>query len=164
MTIILNKSNLIVNISGDTNKVVSTFLRVYLANDRLTDKQLEVTTALVSLYAEYNSNGVKEPYASQLLFSTESRKSIIDSLGITAAHLNNTFNALATKFVLAKEHGKYVINPAIIPSESLVFKFKIDDQSRQTGKGSGDAIKSTDKGSAESNKEPVLSSQKINDD
>lgn len=121
---VLQKGQSVINIKGDLPTVISMFLRVYLANERLTDKQLQVTAQLVSHYARYIADGVKEPYASTLLFSTETRKKICDVLNISAAHLNNTFNALTNKNILAKEDG-YVMNPDIVPRETLAFKFKV---------------------------------------
>jgi len=124
---VLNGKNLVIQIQGDEDRVVSVFLRVFLANSRLTDKQLEVTTALVVRYAEFAANGVKEPFASRLLFSSDTRKDIVKELGITAPHLNNTFNLLTEKEVLAREDGKYMMNPNIVPSSMLTFKFKVTD-------------------------------------
>ena len=122
----LSKENLVIKISGSADHVVSTFLKVFLANERLTGKQLEITTALVSKYTEFVTNGVKEPYASTLLFSTETRKDICTELEIGAAHLNNTFDALMKKNILGKEQGKYQMNPNIVPNSTLTFKFKIN--------------------------------------
>lgn len=115
-----------ISIKGSVNHVVTTFLRVFLANSRLTDKQLEVTTSLVSRYTEYTRNGVKEPYASTILFSTEVRKEICKELKISPAHLNNTFNALTKKTILAKQDLRYMMNPGIIPSSTLIFEFTIN--------------------------------------
>ena len=100
---------------------------VYLANERLTNKQLEVATALVTRYTEFVTNGV-EPYASILLFGTETRKDICDELKINPAHLNNTFDALEKKNILGKESGKYQMNPNIVPNNTLMFKFQINGQ------------------------------------
>jgi hypothetical protein len=123
----LGNANLVIRITGSREHVINTFLRVFLANERLTDKQLEVTTALVSRYAEYVFNGVREPYASTILFSTETRKDVVDQLKISAAHLNNTFNALTKKNILAREGDKYIMNPGIIPNSTIKFEFTIKD-------------------------------------
>lgn len=121
----LGKDNLVINISGTQQQVVTSYLRIYLTNQRLTEKQLEVATSLVSKYATYVADGVIEPYASTLLFSTETRKEIVNGLKISAAHLNNTFNALTKKNILSKDGGTYSINPQLLPKSSLTFKFKI---------------------------------------
>ena len=123
---ILKNEDLVISISGSATHVVSTFLKVFLAQERLTEKQLEVATALVSKYSEFVKNGVKEPYASALLFSTETRKEICKELEIGAAHLNNTFDALEKKNILEKENGKYQMNPHIVPNSTLTFKFQIN--------------------------------------
>jgi len=123
----LGKTSMQVSINGDTKQVVSSFLRVFLANQRLTEKQLAVTTELVSKYTEYRFNGIKEPYASQLLFSTDTRKTICSVLAISPAHLNNTLKALTDKSIVAKEHDKYIMNPSIIPTSKLTFNFTITD-------------------------------------
>jgi len=123
---LLSTDKVVISIAGSSEHVISTFLKVFLANERLADKQLEVATALVSKYTEFVVNGVKEPYASSLLFSTDTRKDICSDLKIGAAHLNNTFNDLMKKNIIGKEDGKYQMNPNIIPTTSLTFRFKID--------------------------------------
>jgi hypothetical protein len=123
---LLSKDPITIKIHAKETEVISTFLRVFLANERLTDKQLEVTTELVTKYAEYVTNGVVEPYASTLLFATDTRKMICKNLSISAAHLNNTFNALTEKNILAREDKKYSINPSILPSVRLTFEFSIN--------------------------------------
>lgn len=123
----LTNDNLVIRISGSKEHVVRVFLSVFLSKERLTDKQLDVTTALVLRYAEYIAHGVKEPYASALLFSTGTRKEIVQALNMSSAHLSNTFDALQEKNVLAFEDGKYSINPQLIPNSSLKFEFVIAD-------------------------------------
>ena len=105
---------------------VSMFLCIYLAKERLPKGQLDITSALVTKYAEYINNGVVEPYASTLLFSTETRKLIYEELGISAAQFNNAFKPLMDKGILAIEDGKYFINPNILPSKKLTFNFHIN--------------------------------------
>lgn len=120
--------SLTITVKGDVNKITSIFLQVFLAQYRLTDRQLDVTTALVKRYAKYIADGVIEPYASTLLFSTESRKEIVKELGISAAHLNNTFTPLCENNILAKGDTGYTINPDILPVDTLTFSFKADEK------------------------------------
>ena len=124
---ILKTKGIAINITGTAKTVIADYLRVFLANERLTEKQLEVTTELVTIYGEYVSAGVVEPYASALLFSTDTRKDVVKALKISPAHLNNTFNALTKKGIMSKKGDKYVINPNLVPTESLTFHFKISD-------------------------------------
>jgi len=124
--ITLKNANTKVSIVGDIRTVVNIYLRVYLANERLTDKQLEVATELVLNYTEYVNNAVIEPYASTILFSTEVRKNICSHLKISPPHLNNTFNALTKKNILAREGSRYLMNPALVPTNSLTFNFSLN--------------------------------------
>lgn len=115
----------IIRTEGSADKVVSTFLLVYLASKKLADKELKVATALVCRYSEYVFNGVAEPYASIILFSTATRKEIGAELNISSAHLNNTFDSLTKKDILVKEDGKYLMNPLLLPTKKLIFEFEV---------------------------------------
>lgn len=125
---LLVKTPLNIDIKGTNQEVVEMYLQVYLAKVRLPEIQLKVASALVIEYAKLLADGVKEPYASILLFSTDSRKDLSKNLGITVPHLNNTFKDLATdKPILAVENDKYVINPELVPASQLVFNFSVND-------------------------------------
>ena len=115
----------VIRIEGTKSEVTSMFLRVFLAKERLTEKQLAVTTELVLRYTNLIMDEVREPYASTLLFSAENRKDIVSSLKISAAHLNNTFNALIKKNILDKSSSGYMINPSLVVSGIITFKFSV---------------------------------------
>ena len=115
----------VIRIEGTKSEVTSMFLRVFLAKERLTEKQLAVTTELVLRYTNLIMDEVREPYASTLLFSAENRKDIVSTLKISAAHLNNTFNALIKKNILDKSNSGYVINPSLVVSGFITFKFNV---------------------------------------
>lgn len=107
-------------------EAIEMFLCVFLAKERLPQGQLKIVAALVTKYAEYVNQGVAEPYASTLLFSTETRKEIYEALDISASQFNNAFKPLMDKNILAIDNGKYFINPAILPSTTLEFNFKVN--------------------------------------
>ena len=160
---ILKQHDVVIGITGSTDIVVTAFLRIFLANKRLTDKQLKVTSAMVRRYSEYISNGVTEPYASQLLFSTETRKGIYKELNMGSAHLNNTFNALCDKGILVKDQGRYAINPVIVPSKKLTFKFEIDDKPRPARVENSERVGTTSTSSKSDSKQSVHASEKVDD-
>jgi len=126
-----------ISIEGNRTHLMKLYLQVFLARTPLAKKQLTVATELALKYSEYIGGGVKEPFASQLLFSSETRKEIASKLGISVHHMNNTFKTLADKNVLALEDGKYLFNPHIVIREYLTFKFIENDQSGESSKGSG---------------------------
>jgi len=116
----------VINIVLPPDEAVLRFLSVYLAKERLPEGQLQVIAALVTKYAGYVNDGVVEPHASALLFSTETRKEIYTELKISAAQFNNAFKPLIEKGVMAIEDKKYFINPEILPSRTLTFNFTVD--------------------------------------
>jgi len=125
-SIILN-TDIVLHITAKEFEVVSAFLRIILAQHKLTDNHIKVATALVVRYAKLYQDNIKEPYASKLLFSSDNRKLIAKELLLGQAHLNNTFLALTTKNVLIKGGNSYILNPNIFPVKSLTFKFKVKD-------------------------------------
>ena len=122
---LFKEESTIINIKLPEKDAVENFLTVYLSKHKLPKGQLDIITELVAKYAKYIKDGVAEPYASALLFSTESRKEVHQALGISAAQLNNAFKPLIDKNILAKEDGKYFINPNILPSKTLTFNFYV---------------------------------------
>jgi len=121
----LPKHDLAINITGSVEHVVRTYLTVYLASERLPDRQLDVLASLIKRYSIYIADKVKEPYASILLFDTNTRKDVAKELSLSAQHLNNTFDVLVKREILAKEDGKYMMNPDLVPNSTLTFNFKL---------------------------------------
>lgn len=161
--VLLDKNPKFINIAGTPEQVVSTFLRVFLANQRLTDKQIDVTTALIMRYSEYILGGVAEPYASTLLFSTDTRKEIVKGLNISPAHLNNTLKSLMDKTIIHKEGSRYSMNPYLVPSQELTFRFNITDaEPRKNPAGGSQKDRTTTKASEPSNVQSTTPS-KISD-
>lgn len=125
-----------IQIEGSPKELMKVFLQVFLARETLTKKQLDVTVELAFKYSEYINGGVKEPYASKLLFSSETRKELADLLGMSVVHLNNTFKALANKNVMMLSGKTYIFNPNIVLREYLKFNFiEKDDQPRESIEG-----------------------------
>ena len=126
-----------IHIEGGPKDLMRVFLQVFLARETLTKKQLDVTVEIALKYSEYINGGVKEPYASKLLFSSETRKELADLLGMSVVHLNNTFKALANKNVMMLEGKTYIFNPGIVLREYLKFNFTVtDDKPREGATGS----------------------------
>lgn len=125
-----------INLRGTPKELMRIYLQVFLSQENLTKKQLDVTTELAHKYSEYIAGGVKEPYASSLLFSSETRKEIAVGMGMSVVHLNNTFKALGNKNVMVLDGGRYTFNPNIVLREFLTFKFIVDEESGEGSEGS----------------------------
>ena len=88
----------------------------------LTDKEIELTSAILSKAMDLAEGGVKEPYVSELVLSSKSLIEIRNVLGLTKQGMNNYKKSLVAKKILIE--GK--INPKIIPQAVLTFKFNYE--------------------------------------
>jgi hypothetical protein len=86
---------------------------------KLTDKEIELTTAILNKFMNLEEGGVKEPYISELVLSSKSLIEIRNNLGLTKQGMNNYKKSLITKKII--NGGK--INPKLIPRSTLTFKF-----------------------------------------
>ena len=108
------------------------YLEVLNGTLSLTDKEIELTAAIVSKYIKYGKQGLREPFLSKFVFSTEERKSLCDSLdGLSSQNLGNKFKRLLEKHVLFNEENGYRLNPSLLPVPEIKFKFIVDDTTRE---------------------------------
>lgn len=115
-----------------TKDLPDKYLRVLNGIFKLTDKELELAAALVTKYMHFHKQGLKEPFLSKFVFSTEERRSLCDSLdGISSQNLGNKFKQLVDKKVLSQKDGGYVLDHTLMPTEEITFKFIIDDSFRE---------------------------------
>jgi len=113
-----------VNVTGTELEVSRIFLQVFLGQQRLTGRELDVTAVLISRYAKLLNDGVNEPYTSTILFSTDVRREMSKQLGISSAHLQNTFGTLQSKNIIKSD--QLLLNPALIPTSKLTFNFSVN--------------------------------------
>lgn len=108
------------------------YLEVLNGTLSLTDKEIELTAAIIDKYIKYGSQGLREPFLSKFVFSTEERKSLCDSLdGLSSQNLGNKFKRLLEKKVLLNDEAGYKLNPSLLPVQEIKFKFIIDDSTRE---------------------------------
>ena len=109
------------------------FARVLNGMYGLTESELKLTAAISERYVEYKEQGLKEPFLSKFVFSTEERKRLCDTLdGLSNQNLGNKFKQLVDKKVLLPFEGSYKLSTALLPEAELTFKFEIvNDESRE---------------------------------
>jgi hypothetical protein len=89
---------------------------------KLTDKEIELTSAILNKAMNMQTAGVKEPYISELVLSSKSLIEIRNKLGLTKQGMNNYKKSLIAKKVIVNN----TINPKLIPQSSLTFKFNYE--------------------------------------
>lgn len=102
------------------------YLRVLNGSLRLTDKELELMAAILGRYLKYIQQGLKEPFLSKFVFSSEERKSLSDELGgISSQNLGNKLKQLSNKNLLTQTEYGYQLDHSLLPVPEVVFKFNI---------------------------------------
>ena len=98
----------------------------------LTEGEIKLTSIIISKYRVYGKDGLREPYLSKFVFSTDGRKDICAELdGMSNQNLGNKLKQLVDKGVLqnSTEDG-YTLHASLLPQSEITFKFEIiDDQS-----------------------------------
>ena len=75
-------------------------------------------------YIEFRGEGLKEPFLSKFVFSTETKREVQEILKINSQYFQNIVSNLAKKGVLvAQGSGLYEFIPNIIPRKEITFKF-----------------------------------------
>lgn len=112
----------------------SRFLKTLNGNIKLTEKEIELTAAIVEKYLYYGAEGLREPFLSKFVFSTEERKKLCDNLdGLSSQNLGNKLKQLLGKRVLKMVDGGYALDAKLLPVDEITFKFIIieDDGARE---------------------------------
>lgn len=111
----------------DKKDHIDKYLRVWNGLMKLTTKEFEVTKSILELYLHVKNSGVKEPYLSEIVFSTKKLKPLKEVHKLNHANWYTIKKSLLLKRVLYENEG-LVINPKLIPQTELTFKFLIDNE------------------------------------
>ncbi len=104
---------------------IDAYLDLWIGSFKLTDKERDVVKELLFIYLQLEEDGLQAKYANKLLFSSESRKSIREKLGLSEPGLNNYFSQLKEKQVIFDNGRELAINQILVPKLEITFKFKI---------------------------------------
>lgn len=126
----VKEAPIVIDVKGDQWMVFCTYVKVYFSALRLSSGLLELVVALGILHAHYSSQGLQEPFKSQIIFSTEGRDVLTKHLGISKQHLTNNMKKLIECGIVGKSQSsmggeQYVLNPKIVPRD-IQFKFTVN--------------------------------------
>lgn len=115
----------IVKVKTDVLGLSRAYLTLFNGSLKLTDRELTLLSLLLDKYMEFSEDGLKEPFLSKFVFSTETKKVVQKSMDINSQYFQNIISNLVKKGVLKKtnEQGLYLFNPGIIPRKEIGFSF-----------------------------------------
>ena len=91
---------------------------------KLTERELDLLSVLLDKYMQYREEGLREPFLSKFVFSTETKREVQKLIGINSQYFQNIISNLVKKGVLQSEGaGIYSFPPNIIPRREIGFKF-----------------------------------------
>lgn len=100
------------------------YLTIWQSIIGISDRELDVLAEILDKRRELVNDGLKEPYLSEYLFNTKSRKEYCDRLEITTFNFQNILSALKKKELLIEgEDGAVTIDERLIPVTELTFNF-----------------------------------------
>lgn len=105
----------------------------------LTEREIDVLVVLLKKRTLLIKEGLKQPYISQILLSTESRKQYYLDLGITEYNFTNLLGSLRKKQAIRKVNDVEDLYHRLIPAEEMLIKFELqhdgstEDRSKDLG-------------------------------
>ena len=114
----------IVKVNTDVLGFSKAYLTLFNGSLKLTDRELDLLSLLLDKYMDFKEEGLKEPFLSKFVFSTETKREIQAESEINSAYFQNIIANLVKKGVLvAQGGGQYLFVPNIIPRKEISFRF-----------------------------------------
>lgn len=115
-----------INIKYESNiQFIKLYLSLFQKEMELTSKEFNVLVYLVNEYSELKEQ-VKEPYLTELVFSTDRRKKIYKQLNIEESNFNNILKALKDKGIFGD--NKDSLLDILYPKNNIIFNFYKEEQ------------------------------------
>lgn len=103
------------------------YLSLWQTAANLSDREADVLAVVLAKRTQLIADGLKEPYLSEYLFNTRSRKEYCDELDISIANFQNILLSLKKKNIITDGIDSIHIDPRLLPQEEITFKFILDD-------------------------------------
>lgn len=111
----------ILEISGDP---IIGYITLWNGAWRLTDMEISVLSEFLKSYIQLKKDGLKEPYLSKFLFSTENKREIKDKIDkLSEQGLANYIASLKKKNIIIENEGITSLDERVIPVKKVTFEF-----------------------------------------
>lgn len=112
----------ILKVSGDP---IIGYITLWNGTWRLTDMEISVLSEFLKSYLQLKKDGLKEPYLSKFLFSTENKREIKGKVEkLSEQGLANYIASLKRKNIIIEKEGINVLDERVIPVKKLTFEFE----------------------------------------
>jgi hypothetical protein len=101
------------------------YLTLFNGSLKLTEKELGLLSLLLDKYVEFKEEGLKEPFLSKFVFSTETKKEVQKISKTEPQYFQNILASLVKKGpLISKGFGQYTFDSMVIPRREIAFKFE----------------------------------------
>src|SRR5690554_5048473 len=104
---------------------IDAYLRLWNGGFKMTEKEIEIVKYILQFYEKVSNGGVREPYLSEIVFSSKHVSILKKECNLTKQGWNNYKKTLVLKKVLIEHDDVIFINPMLIPRTEITFKFII---------------------------------------
>lgn len=95
----------------------------------LTESELDLSAVIIGKYLEFGRDGLREPFLSKFVFSTDGRESIKKELdNISNQNLGNKLKQLVEKGVLTQDGRELRLENSLLPQPEVIFRFIVEDE------------------------------------
>lgn len=108
-------------VSGDP---IIGYITLWNGTWKLTDKEISVLAEFLKSYLKLQKEGLREPYLSKFLFSTDNKRDIKEKLETMSEQgIANYIASLKRKNIIIEKGGNNVLDERVIPVKKLTFEF-----------------------------------------
>lgn len=119
------KDELVIEANLSNDLFIEMYITIWSGIYKLTDSEKQLFVGIITEYIDLMGK-FDSKEALDLLFSARFRNKIREKLSISTALFNNRLKFLVKKKIVIYKDGNYYIEPKLIPSKKLVFKFNIN--------------------------------------
>ena len=94
---------------------------------KLTAGEIGLTSRIISRYRLLGADGLREPYLSKFIFSTDERKLLRDGEESTQSFSNKLTQLVTKRVLLQDKEGMYSLDESLLPQPEVTFKFILTD-------------------------------------
>jgi hypothetical protein len=113
-------------ITLNTDSITRTWLTLISGLTGFTEREMDVLGVIIDKRESLVEGGMNQPYLSEILMSSSSRKEYCLSLGITEFNLTNLLGSIRKKRGLVTQDGREDVDSRLLPAEEMVIKFKVN--------------------------------------
>jgi hypothetical protein len=125
-----------------TNSKSRTWLTLISGLTGFTEREMDVLEVIIQKREELVANGIKQPYLSELLFSSSSRKEYQEKLGITQFNFTNLLGSIRNKRGLSMTNEVEDIDDRLLPANEMIIRFVQNDTRTTTDKEDSETTES----------------------